>query len=96
MARTVTTLRDRKYHALPNVTARNRKLAKDADVSLSTIQRIVDGDVGASVDTLYSLADTFNVRPQDLLTPFFGATNPADQERPELPKPSANQRRQSA
>lgn len=74
VARTVVQLRDRKYKTLPTVTDRNRALAKEADVSLSTIQRIVDGDAGASVDTLDDLAKALEVRPQDLLTPYFAAT----------------------
>jgi DNA-binding Xre family transcriptional regulator len=75
VARTVILLRDRKYRALPTVTDRNKALAKDADVSLSTIQRIVDAQAGASVDTLDSLAKALEVRPQDLLTPYFAASN---------------------
>lgn len=85
VARTVTMLRDRKYQQLDNVTARNRGLAKDADVSFSTIQRICSGEVGATVDMLDSIATALEVRPQDLLTPFFAARPPAEADRPDFP-----------
>lgn len=76
VARTVELLRDQKYRSLPLVTDRNRALAKDADVTLSTIQRIVGAETGATVDTLDALASALGCRPQDLLTPYFGAQAP--------------------
>lgn len=76
VARTVVLLRDRQYRTLPDVTERNRALAKDASVSFSTIQRIADAKVGATVDTLDALARALECRPQDLLTPYFGSKAP--------------------
>lgn len=73
LATTVRILRDRKYRALPNVTARDTQLAKDADVSRSQIQRIIQGQLGASVDIIEALAAALEIRPQDLLTPYFAS-----------------------
>jgi transcriptional regulator with XRE-family HTH domain len=87
-------LRDRKYKDCSTVTDRNRALAKAADVSLSTIQRILEAEAGATVDTLDSLAAALEVRPQDLLTPYFAA-NPIEVAQDEHRAPERLQRRQS-
>lgn len=73
LAVNVASLRDhhRKYRQLPNPTARNRQLAKDADVSPSQIHRIIEGQLGASIDIVERIAAALEVRPQDLLTPYF-------------------------
>ena len=42
-------------------------LAKDAGTSLSTIQRILVGDHGASIDTLEGVARAFRIEPYQLL-----------------------------
>lgn len=71
-------LRDQKYKHLEKVTDRNEKLAKDADTSLSTVQRIAEGAVDIQLDTLYRIAMALDVRPQDLLTPFHTARSPVE------------------
>jgi transcriptional regulator with XRE-family HTH domain len=73
LAQNVSVLRDRhrRYKVLPNATARNKALAKDADVSPSQIHRIIKADLGASIDIVERIATALEVRPQDLLTPYF-------------------------
>lgn len=73
VAKNVVALRDqhKKYKDLPNPTARNKMLAKDADVSPSQVFRVTNGRLGPSVDIIERLAEALNVRPQDLLTPYF-------------------------
>lgn len=73
LAKNVAILRDRhrRYRALPNATARNKALAKDADVSPSQIHRIINADLGASIDIVERIAGALEVRPQDLLTPYY-------------------------
>jgi len=63
---------DHAYRHLPNKTARERALAKDAGLAPSQIQRIIKGQVGASIDHIEWLSMALEVRPQDLLTPHFG------------------------
>lgn len=53
------------------MTDRNERLAKDADTSLSTIQRIAEGAVDVQLDTLYRIAMALEAKPQDLVTPFY-------------------------
>lgn len=72
LAHNVTVLRDRAYAAKPSVTSKNKALAKDADTTLSQIQRILSGELGTSVDLIARLARALQVRPQDLLVPYFG------------------------
>jgi DNA-binding Xre family transcriptional regulator len=73
LAANVSILRDRhrRYRVLSNATARNKALAKDADVSPSQIHRIIKADLGASIDIVERIATALEVRPQDLLTPYF-------------------------
>ena len=68
----VANLRDRKFHYLPNVTQRNLALAALLKpTSKSQIERIVKGKLGTSIDLIDRLATALDVRPQDLLTPYF-------------------------
>lgn len=71
LADNVRKLRDRKYAALPHETARNRALAKDAHTVLAQIQRILNLSLAPGVDMIENLATALEVRPQDLLTPYF-------------------------
>ena len=73
LAKNVAGLRDQhhRFRTFPTVTARNRELAKCADVSLSQVQRIVAQTLGVSIDIIEALATALDVRPQDLLTPYF-------------------------
>ena len=52
-------------------TAKNKALARAAGTTLSQIQRILACEVGTSIDIVESLARVFEVRPQDLLTPYY-------------------------
>lgn len=65
-------LRDRKYAELQSDKQRNVALAKAADTSVSQIQRIIGLDLAAGIDLVERLALVFEVRPQDLLTPYLG------------------------
>jgi transcriptional regulator with XRE-family HTH domain len=69
-------LRDasQKYAELENDTGKNRALAKDADTTLSQIQRVLNQQVSPGIDLVERIANAFGVRPQDMLTPYFGAT----------------------
>lgn len=71
VARNVMTLRDRVYSKERSETARNRKLAEAIGSKLSQVQRICEGKVGTSIDTIEWLADALGVEPRDLLTPYF-------------------------
>lgn len=73
LASNVRALRDHSYRAHPTDTSRNRALARDADTTLSQIQRILAGSVGIGIDLLEAIAQVFGVRPQDLITPYFAA-----------------------
>lgn len=71
LAANVRDLRERKYNALPTATAQQRALAKNAQTTLSQVQRIEAGTVAPGVDMLELLANALDVRPQDLVTPYF-------------------------
>ena len=73
LAQNVVALRDshRRYKELPHQTAKNEALAKDADLSPSQVFRVTVAQLGASIDVVEALARALEVRPQDLLTPYF-------------------------
>jgi hypothetical protein len=84
LADNVQRLRDRLWPELPNQTQRNERIAKDSDTSLSQIvcrftlpsfsrQRIINQELAPGIDIVERLATALNVRPQDLLTPYFAA-----------------------
>ena len=56
----------------PEVSNRPLYLAKEAEVSLSTIQRTLSKETGCSIDTLEALAGVFGVSASDLLVPSEG------------------------
>jgi hypothetical protein len=87
LAANVMALRDRhpRYKALPNITARNRLLAADADVSPSQVYRVIEGSLGASIDIVERLAMALDVRPHDLLTPYFHRSTEAADKPPTRP-----------
>lgn len=67
-------LRNRKWSALPDETTMNRALAKACDTTLSQAQRITGEDPPAvGIDFVERIAFVFDVRPQDMLTPYFAA-----------------------
>lgn len=57
-------------------TNRPRALAKDAGVSLSTVQRVLAADVGASLDNIEAIAACFQLSTYQLLIPALQADNP--------------------
>jgi hypothetical protein len=57
------------FHSLKDITARQRALATQAHTSLSTIQRICTGDVGANLDTIEFVARALGTTVTELLTP---------------------------
>lgn len=82
LADNVRKLRDRKWAALPHETARNRELAKKAGTVLAQIQRILNLELAPGVDMLEQLAGALDVRPQDLVTPFFANTQTTENGSP--------------
>lgn len=89
VAQNITILRDRVYGDMPHTTARNKALAKDADTTLSQIQRICEGNVALGIDMLEAIAIALKVRPQDLLTPYFASAPDAEERTPLVKEPDA-------
>lgn len=87
LADNVRKLRDRKYAALPHETAKNRALAKDSHTVLAQIQRILELAIAPGIDMIEQLATALDVRPQDLLTPFFANTPPSQPTEGDRPFP---------
>jgi hypothetical protein len=94
LADNVRKLRDRKYAALPHETAKNRALAKDSKTVLAQIQRILNLSLAPGVDMIENLATALEVRPQDLLTPYFANSAAPSGEVPfaESPKPAKDKK----
>lgn len=82
LGRNVEVLRDEVFADLPNVTARNKKLAEKVGTTLGQVQRICAGELGTSIDYVEWLADALNVRPHDLLTPYFATARSAPPSEP--------------
>ena len=55
---------------------RPKALSVDAGVSLSTVQRILARDVGASLDNIEAMATAFDVSVYQLLIPELDTANP--------------------
>jgi len=53
-----------------------RELAKRAGVSLSTVQRVISGEIGPSLDILEQLATALDVSTYQLVLPNLDAENP--------------------
>lgn len=51
-------------------------LAKKAQLSLSSVQRVLDQDTGASIDTVEAIAKAFGVSVYQLMVPNIDPTNP--------------------
>lgn len=64
------------YRALPNVTARQRALAKDSGISFSTVQRIMAKETGATIENIENIAGAFHLSAYQLLVPALDAENP--------------------
>lgn len=73
VAQNVRHLVDRHY---ANEDNKPKRLAKDADISLSSAQRILAADVGASIDTLESIANVFDLSVYQLVLPNLDVENP--------------------
>lgn len=93
LASNVTVLRDKRYDGCPSVTAKTKALAAAADTTVSQIQRILSCELGTSLDLVARLARALGVRPQDLLTPYFG--NGSDSTKPPDPVPPKFKSRQT-
>ncbi len=82
LAHNVTLLRDKRFDGGASTTAKTKALAAAADTTVSQIQRILSCELGTSLDLVARLARALGVRPQDLLTPYFGSvpdpTKPLD------------------
>ncbi len=76
VAANINRLIDHHYRNLPNLTQRQRQLAKDSGVAFSTIQRIMKREVGASLDNLESIATAFQIQMYQLMLPELDVTNP--------------------
>lgn len=60
----------------PTSTNRPLALAKDAGVSLSTVQRVLAEDVGASLDVVEAIATVFHLSAYQLLLSALDVANP--------------------
>lgn len=76
LAANLAALVDHHYASMSNLTAKQRELAKQAKVSHSTVQRIMSGDVGASLDNIELIATVFDLSAYQLLIPNLNAGNP--------------------
>jgi len=66
LAQNINRLMEQRYKESSN---RPRALAVDAGVSLSTVQRTLSREAGASVDTVESFAKVFGLQAYQLLMP---------------------------
>jgi transcriptional regulator with XRE-family HTH domain len=57
------------YSSIEDRTAREKALARAANVSASTVQRICAGSVGASIDNVEFIARALGTTVTELLTP---------------------------
>jgi hypothetical protein len=67
LAQNINRLMDQRYKESSN---RPMALAKDAGVTLSTVQRTISRETGASIDTLEAFAKVFGLAPFQLLVPW--------------------------
>jgi hypothetical protein len=63
-------------HYFPTAGDRPRRLSKEAQISLSSVQRVYKGDVGASLDTIEAIARAFDLSAYQLLIPDLDPGNP--------------------
>lgn len=64
---------DKHYHLVAN---KPGAVAKDAGVSLSTVQRIMSAQVGASLDNIEAIANVFDLSAYQMLIPELDVSNP--------------------
>jgi transcriptional regulator with XRE-family HTH domain len=60
----------------PNVTKKQRWLAKEAGISFSSVQRICKAETGANLENLELIAAAFNLSTYQLLLPNLEVENP--------------------
>lgn len=85
--------RDRLYASLPTVTARNKKIAEVAGTTHSQIQRIINQELGCSIDLLDGLAAALECKPENLLTPYWASAKEQKQGAgPEVADPASASR----
>lgn len=53
-----------------------KRLAEDARISLSSAQRVLSAEVGASIDTLEAIANVFEISVYQLVLPNLDVDNP--------------------
>lgn len=53
-----------------------RALSQKADISFSSVQRLLRGETGATIDTIESVSLALNVSPYQLLIPELDIENP--------------------
>lgn len=73
VARNVAALMTAKWPHAPNITTRQKLLAKAAGVTPSSVQRIMGAQVACNIDTLDQIAEALGTTPFALLTPYAGA-----------------------
>lgn len=73
IARNIRELMARKFS---DTRDKERAMAKGAGVSLSTVQRILKEEVGATIDTIEALAEVFDVSVYQLMLPALDPDNP--------------------
>lgn len=76
LARNVARLLDYHYAHLPNVTQRQRDLAKDSGVGFGTIQRMMKGEVGSSIDNIEAVGLALQVSVYQLVLSTLDVKNP--------------------
>ena len=73
LALNITNLLEHHYKESRN---RTMALAKDAGISLSSVQRTLGRETGASVDTIEAIAAVFHLSAYQLLLPLLEVRNP--------------------
>jgi hypothetical protein len=64
------------YRSVDNHTGRLKALQKDCGISASSAQRLIDGESGANLETLETLALTFGISVYQLVAPDIDPQNP--------------------
>lgn len=73
LAQNISNLMQHHYRAESN---KPLKLAKEAGVSLSTVQRLINKETGATLDNIEAIALAFQLSAYQLLLPALEAKNP--------------------
>src|SRR5688572_23412544 len=73
LAQNISKLMQHHYRDTPNKPLR---LAKEAGVSLSTVQRLINKETGASLDNIEAIASAFQLSSYQLMLPALDPKNP--------------------